>query len=57
MEMLGLDNKKLKEKGITSEEIKQMNPEFTILHAPNFLAPEGTPGINSDVFVIISFED
>ena len=28
---------------ITSEEIQQMKPEFTILHAPNFLAPEGTP--------------
>ena len=42
---------------ITTEEIKQIKPEFTILHAPNFHAPKGTPGINSDVFVIISFED
>lgn len=42
---------------ITTEDIEQIKPEFTILHAPNFHAPKGTPGINSDVFVIISFED
>jgi phosphoenolpyruvate carboxykinase (ATP) len=42
---------------ITAEQIKETKPEFTILHAPNFKAPKGTAGINSDVFVIISFAD
>ena len=42
---------------ISPEEIQEKKPEFTILHAPNLEAPKGTSGLNSGVFVIISFAD
>ena len=42
---------------ITPEEIVERKPEFTILHAPNLQAPKNTSGLNSGVFVIISFAD
>ena len=42
---------------ISPEEIQEKKPEFTILHAPNLEAPKGTSGLNSEVFVIISFAD
>ena len=42
---------------ISPEEIQEKKPEFTILHAPNLEAPMGTSGLNSGVFVIISFAD
>ena len=42
---------------LTPEEIKTRASEFTILHAPDFEAPKNTPGLNSGVFVIISFAD
>ena len=41
---------------ITSEEIQQMKPEFTILHA-QFPCTGRNSRINSEVFIIISFED
>ena len=42
---------------ITPDEIVERKPEFTILHAPNLQAPKNTSGLNSGVFVIISFAD
>ncbi len=37
-------------------EIDEHEPEFTILHAPNFHADPEVDGTNSHVFVMISFE-
>ena len=42
---------------LTPEEIQTRASEFTILHAPDFEAPKNTPGLNSPVFVIISFAE
>ena len=41
----------------SSSEIETHLPEFTILHAPHFLANPEEDGTNSDVFVMISFEE
>jgi phosphoenolpyruvate carboxykinase (ATP) len=38
------------------EEIRQHQPEFTILHAPHFTADPETDGVNSEAFVMVSFE-
>lgn len=41
----------------SSSEIEAHLPEFTVLHAPHFLANPEEDGTNSDVFVMISFEE
>ncbi len=38
------------------EDIRHHHPEFTILHAPHFTADAETDGVNSDAFVMVSFE-
>ena len=38
------------------EEIKQHEPEFTILHAPQFTANPAVDGVNSEAFVMVSFD-
>jgi len=39
------------------DNLQGFSPEFTILHAPNFLADSENEGINSEVFVIICFSE
>ena len=39
------------------DNLHDFSPEFTILHAPNFLADSENDGINSEVFVIICFSE
>jgi phosphoenolpyruvate carboxykinase (ATP) len=39
------------------EEVETHEPEFTVLHAPNFLADGEVDGINSGVFVIVCFSE
>ena len=41
----------------SQEQIESHVPEFTILHAPNFLADAEIDGINSGVFVIVCFSE
>jgi phosphoenolpyruvate carboxykinase (ATP) len=41
----------------SNSEIEAHLPEFTVLHAPHFLANPEEDGTNSDVFVMISFEE
>jgi len=41
----------------SQEQIKSHVPEFTILHAPNFLADAEIDGINSEAFVIVCFSE
>jgi phosphoenolpyruvate carboxykinase (ATP) len=41
----------------SQEQITEHVPEFTILHAPNFLADAEVDGINSGVFVIVCFSE
>src|SRR5690625_7707785 len=40
----------------TVMELKELQPEFTILSAPTFKADPAVDGTNSDAFVIISFK-
>ncbi len=40
----------------TAEEHASFEPQFTILHAPNLMAPEGTPGLRSGTYILVSFE-
>jgi phosphoenolpyruvate carboxykinase (ATP) len=40
----------------TGDELREFEPEFTILHAPNLEMPAGTPGLNSGTYVLLSFE-
>lgn len=40
----------------TEEELKNHQPEFTILSAPNFKADPAVDGTNSETFIIISFK-
>jgi len=41
----------------SQEQIESHFPEFTIFHAPNFLADAEIDGINSGVFVIVCFSE
>ena len=41
----------------SQEQIESHVPEFTILHAPNFLADAEIDGINSEAFVIVCFSE
>jgi phosphoenolpyruvate carboxykinase (ATP) len=41
----------------SQEQIESHVPEFTILHAPNFLADAEIDGINSGAFVIVCFSE
>jgi len=39
------------------DDVKNHQPEFTILHAPHFLADAEFDGVNSEVFVIVCFSE
>ena len=39
------------------DEIMNHQPEFTVLHAPNFLSAGHVDGVNSEVFVIVCFSE
>jgi phosphoenolpyruvate carboxykinase (ATP) len=41
----------------SQEQVESHVPEFTILHAPNFLADAEIDGVNSGVFVIVCFSE
>jgi phosphoenolpyruvate carboxykinase (ATP) len=41
----------------SAEEMKNHQPEFTVLHAPHFLADAEVDGVNSEVFVIVCFSE
>ena len=40
----------------TNDELQGFKPQFSILHAPNLEAADGTPGLNSGTYVLVSFE-
>ncbi|MBT4059623.1 MAG: phosphoenolpyruvate carboxykinase (ATP) [Euryarchaeota archaeon] len=39
------------------EQVESHQPEFTVLHAPHFLANPEVDGVNSEVFVIVCFSE
>jgi len=40
----------------TQSELNDFDPQFTILHAPNLMAPDGMPGLRSGTYILVSFE-
>jgi phosphoenolpyruvate carboxykinase (ATP) len=40
----------------TADELKDFEPQFTIMHAPGLTAAKGTPGLRSGTYILMNFE-